>query len=152
MTDFIKSVKNSMKNSLNDLLKLKANRIKKRDEKEDLFRARLDDFFSNFAYRSESTENYSFNSFKENNVNINDATTISNSMTEMTKKRKKSVLISYFSSELFKTDIWLHKKIISQTLLYRSRIWTSFQDTSSLTFQKLTKIWNCFTIRISRSW
>ena len=105
MTDFIKSVKNSMKNSLNDLLKLRTNRIKKRDEKENLFRARLDDFFSNFVYRSESTEDYSFNSFKKNNVNINDATTILSSVIKMTKKRKKNVSISHFLSELFKTDI-----------------------------------------------
>ena len=120
--DFIKSVKNSMKNLLNDLLKLKANRIKKRDEKENLFRARLYDFFSNFAYRSKSTKDCSFNFFKKNDVSIDNATTILNSVTEMTKKRKKSVSISHFSSELFKIDILLHRKIISQTLLYRSRI------------------------------
>ena len=94
-----------MKNSLNDLLKLKTNRIKKCDEKENFFRARLNNFFSNFAYRSELTEDCSFNFFKENDVSINDATIISSSMTEMTKKREKSVLISYSSSELFKTDI-----------------------------------------------
>ena len=98
-------MKNLIKDSLNDLLKLRANRIKKRDEKENFFRARLDDFFSNFAYCSESTEKYSFNSFKENDVNINDATTISSSVTEITKRRKKSVSISHFSNELFKTDI-----------------------------------------------
>ena len=78
-----------MKNLLNDLLKLKANRIKKRDEKEDLFHAHFDDLFSNFVYCNESTENYLFNSFKKNDVNINDATTILNSMTEMTKKKKR---------------------------------------------------------------
>ena len=80
-----------MKNSLNDLLKLRTNRIKKRDEKENLFRARFYDFFSNFAYRSESTENCSFNFFKKNDVSINDATTILSSMTKMTKKKKKRI-------------------------------------------------------------
>ena len=107
-----------MKDSLNNLLKLKINRIKKRDEKENFFRARFYDFFSNFACRSELIENYSFNFFKENDVNINDATIISSSMTEMTKKRKKSISINHFSSELFKIDILLHRKIISQIFFY----------------------------------
>ena len=122
MTDFIKSVKNSMKDSLNDLLKLRANRIKKRDEKKNFFRARLYDFFLNFAYRSESTEDYSFNSFKKNDVSIDDATIILSSVTKMTKKKEKSVSISHFSSELFKINILLHKKIIDQTFFYRSQI------------------------------
>ena len=120
ITNFNKSVKNSMKDSLNNLLKLKTNRIKKRDEKENLFRARFDNFFSNFTFRNQSTENCSSNFFKKNNVNISDVTIILNSITEIMKK--KSVSISHFSSELFKTNILLHKKIISQTFFYRSRI------------------------------
>ena len=78
-----------MKNSLNDLLTLKTNRNKERDEKENLFSARLDDFFSNFVYRSESTKNYSFDSLKENNVNIDDATLISSSIAETIEEKKK---------------------------------------------------------------
>ena len=90
---------------MNNLLKLRINRIKKRDEKENLFRARLDDFFSNFAYRSESTKNCSFNFFKKNDVNIDNATTILSSVTEMTKRREKSISINHFLNELFKIDI-----------------------------------------------
>ena len=56
--------------------------------KKNLFYARLYDFFSNFAYCSKSTENYLFNSFKKNDVNINDATIILSLMTEITKRKK----------------------------------------------------------------
>ena len=91
-----------MKNSLNDLLKLRTNRIKKRDEKENFFRAHFYDFSSNFVYRSESTEDCSFNFFQKNNVNIDDATTISSSVTEMTKKKKmyRSVIFQASYSRL----------------------------------------------------
>ena len=40
------------------------------NKKENLSYARFNDFFSNFAYRSESTENCSINFFKENNISI----------------------------------------------------------------------------------
>ena len=83
-----------MKNSLNDLLTLRANRNKKRDGKEDLFFARFDDFFSNFAYRSESTKNYSSDFLKENNVNIDDATLILNSVVETVEEREKRISIN----------------------------------------------------------
>ena len=83
-----------MKNSLNDLLTLRANRNKKRDEKEDFFFARLDDFFSNFVYRSELTENCSSDFLKENDVSIDDATLILNSIAETIKKKEKKISIN----------------------------------------------------------
>ena len=91
MTNLFKSVKKLMKSLLNDLLKLRKNCIKKRDEKENLFRARLDNFLSNFVYRSKSTESCLYNFFKKNDVNINDAITILNSIIEMTKKKEKRI-------------------------------------------------------------
>ena len=87
--DFVKLVKNSMKNSLNNLLTLKTNRNKERNKKEDFFFARFDDFFLNFAYRNELTKNCLFNFLKKNDVNIDDATLILNSIAETIEKRKK---------------------------------------------------------------
>ena len=92
VTNSVKFVKNLMKNSLNDLLTLRTNRNKKRDEKENLFFIHFDDFFSNFVYRSESTKNCSFNFLKKNNVSIDDATLISNSIVETIEKKKKILI------------------------------------------------------------
>ena len=83
-----------MKNSLNDLLTLKANCNKERDEKKNIFSARLDDFFSNFVYRNESTENCSFNFLKENDVSIDDATLILNSIVETIEEKEKRISIN----------------------------------------------------------
>ena len=83
-----------MKNSLNDLLTLKTNRNKERDEKKDLFFTRLDDFFSNFAYRNKSKENCSFDSLKKNDVNIDDTTLILSSVAETIEERKKRISIN----------------------------------------------------------
>ena len=83
-----------MKNLLNDLLTLKTNRNKKRDEKENLFSARFDDFFLNFAYRNESTENCSFDFLKKNDVSINDATLILSSIVKTIEKKKKRISIN----------------------------------------------------------
>ena len=83
-----------MKNSLNDLLMLKANRNKKRNKKEDFSFARFNDFFSNFTYYNESIKNCSFDFLKENNVNINDVTLILNSIAETVEKRKKKISIN----------------------------------------------------------
>ena len=92
--NFVKFVKNSIKDSLNDLLMLKTNRNKKRDEKENLFSARFDDFFSNFVYRNESTENYSFDFLKKNDVNIDDATLILSSIVETIEEKEKRISIN----------------------------------------------------------
>ena len=99
-----------MKDLLNDLLKLKTNRIKKRDEKENLSRTRFDDLFSNFTYRNESTKNYSFNFFKKNNVNINDATTILNSITKMMKRKKKAYQSVIFQASYLKLTFYYIEK------------------------------------------
>ena len=89
ITDFVKFVKNLMKDSLNDLLTLKANRNKKPDEKKNFFFARFDNFFLNFTYRSKLTKNYSFNFLKKNDININDATLILNSIIETIEEKEK---------------------------------------------------------------
>ena len=94
VTDFVKFVKNSMKNSLNDLLTLKINRNKERDEKKDFSFAHFDDFFSNFVYRNESTEDCSSDFLKKNDVSIDDATLISSSVAETIEKKKKRILIN----------------------------------------------------------
>ena len=87
-------MKNSIKNLLNDLLTLRTNRNKKRDEKENLFFARFDDFFSNFAYRNESTKDCSFDFLKENDVSIDDTTLILNSVAETIEEKKKKISIN----------------------------------------------------------
>ena len=94
VADFVKFVKNSMKNSLNDLLTLRTNRNKERDGKENFFSARLDDFFSNFVYRSESTEDCSSDFLKENDVSIDDATLILSSIAETVEEKKKKISIN----------------------------------------------------------
>ena len=94
VTNFVKFVKNSMKNLLNDLLTLRTNRNKERDEKKNFFFARFDDFFSNFVYRSESTKDCSFNFLKENDVNIDDAMLILNSVAETIEKKEKRISIN----------------------------------------------------------
>ena len=91
ITNFVKFVKNSIKDLLNDLLTLRTNRNKKRNEKENLFSARFNDFFSNFVYRNESTENYSFNFLKENNINIDNAILISSLIAETIEEKKKNI-------------------------------------------------------------
>ena len=89
-------MKSSMKNSLNDLLTLKTNHNKERDEKENLFFTCFDNFFSNFAYRNESTQDCSSDFFKKNNVNINDGTLISSSIVETIEEKEKRISINWF--------------------------------------------------------
>ena len=80
-----------MKDLLNNLLMLKTNRNKKRDEKENLFFAHFDDFFSNFVYYNELTKDCLFDFLKKNDVSINDATLISSSIVKIIEEKKKNI-------------------------------------------------------------
>ena len=73
---------------------LKINRNKERNEKENLFSARFDDFFSNFAYRNELTKNCSFDFLKKNDVSIDNATLILNLIVKTIEKREKRISIN----------------------------------------------------------
>ena len=77
---------------------LKTNRNKERNEKEDFSSARFDDFFSNFIYRNESTENCSFDFLKKNNVNIDDAMLILSSVAEIIEEKKKKYQLINFKT------------------------------------------------------
>ena len=87
-------MKNFIKNLLNDLLTLKTIRNKKRDRKKNLFSARFNYFFLNFIYRNKLTKDCSFNSLKENNVNIDNVTLISSSIIKTIEKKEKKILIN----------------------------------------------------------
>ena len=94
VADSVKPVENPMKDSLDDLLALRANRNKERGGKEDLSSARLDGFFSDSAYRSGSTEGCSSGPLEENGVSIDGATLIPSPVAETVGGREKRVPIN----------------------------------------------------------